>query len=134
MEEIEGVHGKADRSPIKNIKVTLVVYDGTTPTIRKFDGSVYRSGQTIPVSGVPVLWQDESGVPNVDKDGDGTDARQHEPCLFINRPVFRLDSRVGGLSEEPSTFDWLVKDETHKQFRCTGDELRSPLRWWFVQG
>ena len=128
MEEIESVHGKADGSPIKNIKVQLVVYDGTTPTIRKFDGSVYRSGQTIPVSGVPVLWQDERGVPNVYKDGDETDARQHEPCLFINRPMFRLDSGLGGFSEEPSTLDGLVKDETDKQFCCTGDELRSPLR------
>ena len=54
MEEIESVHGEADGSPIKNVKVKLVLYDGTTPTIRKFDGSVYRSGQTLPVSGDPV--------------------------------------------------------------------------------
>ena len=135
MEEIESVHGKADGSSIKNIKVKLVLYDGTTPSIRKFDGSVYRSGRTIPLSGVPVLRQDERGVPNVDKNGDEADAQQHEPCLFINRPAFRLDrSGLGGLSEEPSMLDGLVKDETHEQFRCTGDELRSPLHQWYGQG
>jgi hypothetical protein len=75
-----------------------------------------------------VLWQDESSVPNVDKDGDESDAQQHEPRLAVNCPVFRLDSGVGGLSEEPSTLDGLVKDEAGKQFRGTGDELRSPLR------
>lgn len=40
MEEIERVHGKADGTPIENIKVRFVLYDTTTPTIRKFDGSI----------------------------------------------------------------------------------------------
>ena len=127
MKEIESVHGKADGTPVKNIEVSLVPYDRATPTVREFDGSIYRPGQTIPVSGVPVLWQDKRRVPNVDKDGDESDTQQHETCPFVNRPAFRLKSGVGGLSEEPSTLDRLVQDETHKQFRCTGDELRSPL-------
>lgn len=128
MKEIECVHGKADGTPVKDIKVRLVSYDAATPTIREFDGSIYRSGQTVPVSGVPELWQDERRVPNVDKDGDESDAHQQESCLFVNRPAFRLGSGAGGLSEEPSTLDGLVQHETHQQFRCTGDELRSLLR------
>ena len=127
MKEIESVHGKANGTSIKNIKVCLVPYDGATPAIRKLDGSIYRSGQTIPVSGAPVLWQDERRVPNVDEDGDESDAHQHEPCPFVNCPAFRFDSGSGGLSEDPSTLDGHVQDETHKQFRCTGDELRLPL-------
>jgi hypothetical protein len=54
MEEIESVHGKADGTPIKDIKVRFVSYDGTSPTIRKFNGSVYCPGQTVLVSGVPM--------------------------------------------------------------------------------
>jgi hypothetical protein len=50
MEEIENVHGKADGTPIKDIKVRFVSYDGTSPTIRKFNGSVHRPGQTVLVS------------------------------------------------------------------------------------
>lgn len=56
MEEIERVHGKADCTPVKNIKIRFVPYDATSPTIRKFDGSVNRPEQTVPVSGSPVLW------------------------------------------------------------------------------
>jgi hypothetical protein len=56
MEEIESVHGEADGTSIKNIKVRFVLYDATIPTIRKFDGSVNRSEEMVPVSGVPVLW------------------------------------------------------------------------------
>jgi hypothetical protein len=55
MEEIKSVHGKADGTPIKDIKVCFVPYDGATPTIREFNGSVYCPGQTILVSRVPVL-------------------------------------------------------------------------------
>jgi hypothetical protein len=40
--------------------------------------------------------------------------------------MLRLDSGVSGLSEEPPTLDRPVKDEAHKQFCGTGDELRSP--------
>ena len=127
MEKIESVHGKADGTPIKNIKVPFVPYDGTTPTIRKLDGSVYRPKQTRSSEWTPVLWQDERSVPNVDKNGDESDAQQHEPRLVVNRPAFRLDNGVGGLSEEPSMLDGLVEDEADKQFDCTGDELRSPL-------
>jgi len=61
MEEIESVHGKADSTPIKNIKVRFVRYDGTTPTVRELNGSVNRPGQTVPVSGVPVLRQATRG-------------------------------------------------------------------------
>ena len=55
MEQIESVHGKADGASIKNIKVCFVPNDGSTPTIIKLNGSVYRPGQTTPVSGVPAL-------------------------------------------------------------------------------
>jgi len=49
MEEIESEHGKADGTPIKDIKVRFISYDGTTPAISKLDGSVHRPGQTVPV-------------------------------------------------------------------------------------
>ena len=57
----------------------------------------------------PFRWAETSGgVPNVDKNGDEGNAQQHEPYLSVNRPMFRLDSGVNGLSEEPLTLDSLV--------------------------
>ena len=129
MEEIESVHGEADSTPIKDIKVRFVPYDATIPTVRKFDGSVNRPEQAFPVSGVLVSWQgkDKISLPDIYKDGDESDARQHERRLAINRSEFCLDCDVGGLSEEPSAGDGLVKDEADKQFCSTGDELWSPV-------
>ena len=67
------------------------------------------------------------GVPNIDKDGDESDAQQHNLRLGLDRPMFSLDGRVGGLSKEPRAADGPIKDEADKQFRGTGDELRFPL-------
>ena len=54
MEEIESVHGEADGTPIKDIKVRFVLYDAAIPAVRKLDGSINRPEQTVPVSGIPV--------------------------------------------------------------------------------
>lgn len=68
------------------------------------------------------------GIPDIDKNGDESEAQQHELRLAINHPSFSLGGGVGGLSEEPSAADGLVKDEADKQFRGAGYELRSPSR------
>ena len=65
------------------------------------------------------------GVPNIDEDGDESDVQQHDLRLGLNRAVFCLDDRVGGLSKEPPAADGPVKDKADKQFHGTGDELGS---------
>jgi hypothetical protein len=73
MEEIESVHGEADSTSIKDIEVRFVLYDATIPTLRKLNGSVNRPDQKRSSERSPCARR-EGSIPNIDKDGDESDA------------------------------------------------------------